>query len=388
MKIETETLDKETLAPIFKAFNLAGFRLFYVGGCVRNAILNCGPTDVDLATDATPSQMRKVAEAMRVRVIPTGEAYGTLTFQLNHRNYEITTFRKDIKTDGRRALVEFGTTLEEDAVRRDFTVNALYLDSEGVLIDPLGGIEDVKARRVRFVGDANGRIREDYLRILRFFRFYAWYGNPKKGIDLEGLASCTDLQSGLSNISKERIGLEIFKLLFAPSPASALLLMESAGILTRVLPGANASALAFLEKLERGLTPNVLRRLALIGGDRPQENLRLSNATAKQLQKLRNLSQDSKLPQEHGFVLGADSGRDSWLVRCALLGVTPTDHEQKAIINSASEIMPVKAADLVDWFEGQELGFALRKVQGIWISSNMRLKKPELIAQILKEKKQ
>ena len=143
MKLDTKSLDKDILAPVFEAFDLAGYQRLYVGGCVRNAILKCGSTDIDLATDATPSQMRKVADAMHVRVIPTGEDYGTLTFQLNHRNYEITTFRKDIKTYGRRALVKFGTTLEEDALRRDFTMNSLYLSFGGILIDPLGGIEDL-----------------------------------------------------------------------------------------------------------------------------------------------------------------------------------------------------------------------------------------------------
>lgn len=386
MKLDTKSLDKDILAPVFKAFNLAGFQLFYVGGCVRNVILKCGPTDIDLATDATPSQMRKVAEAMHVRVIPTGEDYGTLTFRLNRRNYEITTFRKDLKTDGRRALVEFGTSLEEDALRRDFTMNALYLGSEGTLIDPLSGIEDLNMRRVRFVGNASGRIKEDFLRILRFFRFYAWYGDPIKGIDSEGFAACKKLQSGLLHISKERIGSEIFKLLLAASPTSAIMSMESAGVLKSVLSGANASALPFLESLEGELKPNAIRRLALIGGPELQEQLRLSNSTARQLKQIRGISQNSELPQEHGFLLGEEGGWDSWLVRCALLGVIPSDEDRKTVTDSSTQIMPVKSADLVDWFEGQELGVALRKVQGFWVSSNMTLKKSDLIAHLLKEK--
>ena len=386
MKLNTKSLDKDILAPVFKAFDLAGFQLFYVGGCVRNAILNCGLTDIDLATDATPSQMRKLAGAIHVRVIPTGEDYGTLTFQLSHRNYEITTFRKDIKTEGRRALVEFGTSLEEDALRRDFTMNALYLSSEGTLIDPLGGIEDLNMRCVRFVGKASGRIKEDFLRILRFFRFYAWYGDPKKGIDSEGFAACKKLQSGLLHISKERIGSEIFKLLLAASPTSAMMSMESAGVLRSVLSGANASALPFLESLEGDLKPNAVRRLALIGGTELQEQLRLSNSVARQLKKIRGLAQNSELPQEHGFLLGEEGGWDSWLVRCALLGATPSEEDRKTVTDSSSQIMPVKSADLVDWFEGQELGVALRKAQDFWVSSNMKLTKAALIAHLLKEK--
>ena len=152
------------------------------------------------------------------------------------------------------------------------------------------------------------------------------------------------------------------------------------------MSGANASALPFLESLEGELKPNAIRRLALIGGPELQEQLRLSNSTARQLKQIRGISQNSELPQEHGFLLGEEGGWDSWLVRCALLGVIPSDEDQKTVTDSSTQIMPVKSADLVDWFEGQELGVALRKAQGFWVSSNMTLKKSDLIAHLLKEK--
>jgi poly(A) polymerase len=162
--------------------------------------------------------------------------------------------------------------------------------------------------------------------------------------------------------------------------------MESAGVLKSVLPGANVRALSFLESLEGELKPNAVRRLALIGGPELQEQLRLSNSTARQLKKMRRLSQNSELPQEHGLLLGEEGGWDSWLVRCALLGVTPSDHDRKTVTDSSSQRMPVKSADLVDLFKGQELGAALRKAQDFWVSSNMKLKKSDLIAHLLKEK--
>jgi poly(A) polymerase len=162
--------------------------------------------------------------------------------------------------------------------------------------------------------------------------------------------------------------------------------MESAGVLRSVLSGANASALPFLESLEGDLKPNAVRRLALIGGTELQEQLRLSNSVARQLKKIRGLAQNSELPQEHGFLLGEEGGWDSWLVRCALLGATPSEEDRKTVTDSSSQIMPVKSADLVDWFEGQELGVALRKAQDFWVSSNMKLTKAALIAHLLKEK--
>ena len=383
MKINTGNLKKDILSPLFLAFEKASFRLLYVGGCVRNSILNAGTTDVDLATDATPQHMHKLAKEMDMRAISTGEAYGTLTFRLERHNFEITTFRKDIRTDGRRAVVQFGTSLKEDAARRDFTINALYSNSQGTLIDPLGIIEDVKKQRVCFIGDAQTRIKEDYLRILRFFRFHAWFGGLKNGIDAEGLAACAKLGSGISNVSKERIGSEFFKLLAASNPAPSLSAMENSGILKHILPGANARPLSLLVDLEKGLKPDALRRLALVGGDQMQENLRLSKAIIKKIKMLRHLAQSSELPQEHGYLLGAKAGWDSWLVRCALLEKIATEDEHKKIITSASKNLPVEAADFVDLFEGSALGAVLRSAQEIWISSNMQLNKSELITQVL-----
>ena len=176
--------------------------------------------------------------------MPTGLAHGTVTVVAGGRPFEVTTFRRDVETFGRRAVVAFSTDLRDDAARRDFTMNALYVRPDGTVVDPLGGLPDLRAGRVRFVGDGAARIAEDYLRILRFFRFHAWYGDPAAGLDPDGLAACAALQDGLARLSRERVGAEVTKLLAAPDPAPAVGPMAAAGILARVLPGADAAALA------------------------------------------------------------------------------------------------------------------------------------------------
>ena len=371
MKIATEELDRAILAPIFTEFFRAGFKLLYVGGCVRNAVMAVDATDIDLATDATPPQMREIAEVLGLRVIPTGEAHGTLTFQLGKQKYEITTFR---------------TSLERDAARRDFTMNALYADATGNLIDPLGGLEDAKSHKLRFIGDADGRIAEDYLRILRFFRFWAWYGDPDQGIDADGLAACAQLQSGLDVISKERIGSELLKLLAAPNPAPALAAMETTGILAHILPGASVRGMALLVEAEKGLEPNVLRRLAMLGGDALQVNLRLGNAAARQVGQMRHHGQNSDMALAHGFALGAEHGWSSWLLRSIWLEQMPTVEDRLAVSAGAIAICPVKAVDLKGLFEGPALGAALRQAQAAWMASHMQLEKPELIMQLRAER--
>jgi poly(A) polymerase len=185
-----------------------GYRIFFVGGCVRNAVLGEPVGDLDLATDALPEQVIRLAEAAGFKAIPTGIDHGTVTVLADGVPHEITTFRHDVQTDGRHAVVAYSTDLAQDAARRDFTMNALYADPAGEVIDPLGGLPDLLARRLRFVGDPVQRIGEDYLRILRFFRFSATYGDPALGMDVDALAACAELADGIDGLSRERIGAE------------------------------------------------------------------------------------------------------------------------------------------------------------------------------------
>jgi poly(A) polymerase len=218
----------------------------FVGGSVRNELLGETVGDIDIATVETPERASALLVAKGIKVVPTGIDHGTVTAVMPTRHFEITTLRVDVKTDGRRADVAFTGDWLEDAKRRDFTINALYADADGTVHDPLGtGREDVKARRVRFIGDASARIAEDYLRILRFFRIHAWYGAGEP--DAEGLKACADAREGLRQLSGERVRDELLKIAGADKAGAAFRQMAAAGILSIVLP--EASRLDRFEKL-------------------------------------------------------------------------------------------------------------------------------------------
>ncbi|HTP76683.1 MAG TPA: CCA tRNA nucleotidyltransferase [Rhizomicrobium sp.] len=262
----------------------------FVGGAVRNALLRCEVSDVDIATPLLPEEVTRRLTAAGLGAVPTGIAHGTVTAISGATPYEVTTLRRDVATDGRRAVVAFTTDWREDAQRRDFTMNALYASAEGEVIDLVGGVADLAAGRVRFVGDAATRIREDYLRILRLFRFHAWYG--KGEIDGAALRAAAAEKAGLAQLSGERVQKELLRLLEAENPAPVLRMMAAAGILPELLPG--ALSIARLEKLaaidaEAFFKPDPVLRLAALLPDDPvlaeatAKRLRLSNADAQRL---------------------------------------------------------------------------------------------------------
>jgi poly(A) polymerase len=257
----------------------------FVGGCVRNALMDRPVADVDIATVLTPPEVITVLEAAGVRAIPTGVDHGTVTAVCGHTPFEITTLRRDVETDGRRAVVAFSTDWAEDAARRDFRLNALYADRDGRLFDYVGGgVEDALAGRIVFVGDPEIRIREDYLRVLRFFRFFAWYARGEP--DAAGLEACAALKEGLRTLSAERINAELLKLLAATDPRPAVRLMAGTSVLAVVLPE-RAPIERFEAMVEVDPDP-VLRLSALLPDDdgavlRAAERLRLSNAQRERL---------------------------------------------------------------------------------------------------------
>ena len=263
----------------------------FVGGCVRDALVGKAVADVDIATPLTPDQVIAALTAAALKAIPTGIEHGTVTAVAEGRPYEITTLRRDVETDGRRAVVAFTDDWAEDAARRDFRLNALYADAEGTVFDPTGeGVADARAGRIVFVGDAETRIREDYLRILRFFRFFAWYGRGEP--DVAGLKACADLREGLAGLSGERVSKEILKLLAAEDPRPTVRLMASTGILAVLLPEATGlkrfEALVEIETSQLFSCDPVLRLAALLPDDREAitrvaSRLRLPNATRDRL---------------------------------------------------------------------------------------------------------
>ncbi len=380
MKITGDWLSNPETQAVCTALTAGGQRILFVGGCVRNSLMGAPISDVDLATDAPPDRVIDLAKQAGLRVVPTGVDHGTVTVVSGNRPYEVTTFRRDVETDGRRAVVAFSTDITADAQRRDFTMNALYAEPDGTVIDPLQGLPDLVARRIRFVGDARARIAEDYLRILRFFRFHAWYGDPAQGLDAEGLAGCAELADGMAQLSAERIGAEVRKLLSAPDPAPAVAAMAQSGVLARILPGADARVLGPLVHLESGLPPDWRRRLAAMGtGDEIAPALRLSRADATCLAQLRRALASGDTPAQLGYHFGSDRAADAVLIRAATLASALPDNWQGDIAFGAAQHFPVRAADLPA-LRGRAVGERLAELEIRWIASGFTLSRDDLLA--------
>lgn len=358
-----------------------GNQAWFVGGCVRNALIGAPITDIDITTDATPERVTELAKAAGFHPVPTGFDHGTVTVVVEGAPFEVTTFRRDVETDGRRAVVAYASSIEEDAHRRDFTMNALYADATGTIADPLGGLPDLEARRVRFIDDAHDRIREDYLRILRFFRFHAWYGDPAQGLDREALAAIAELSDGMETLSRERVGAETKKLLAAPDPAPSVAAMVATGVLARVLPGADARALPILVHHEQalGVSPDPMRRLACLGGNDYMDRLRLSKAEARHLERLRAHIGRPDGPAALAYRLGAVEGRDVVLLNAALFETPLPDDLACALETGAAARFPVTPRDLMPAFQGPALGEKLAALETRWIASGFTLSRDDLL---------
>lgn len=378
MKVSGDWLSHPGTQGVLATLAGAGHQALVVGGCVRNAILGVPVSDVDIATDALPDRVAALCAASGYKVVPTGIEHGTLTVIAADRAHEITTFRHDVETDGRRATVAFARTVAEDAARRDFTMNALYAEADGTLRDPLGGLPDLLARKVRFVGDASDRIREDYLRILRFFRFHAWYGDPEVGMDPQALDAVASGLDGLDRLSRERVGQEMRKLLGAPDPAPAVAVAQATGVLARLLPGADSRALAPLVHLEAGLPPRWLRRLAVLGDTDAADRLRLSRAEARTLERIQAAM--TMTPEEAAFRHGAETARDAMLATAAAMGVALPPDWLSRIRHAADQRFPVRASDLMPALQGAALGQMLSVLERRWIESGFTLDRAALLA--------
>ena len=356
-----------------------GFQALMVGGCVRNDLLGLPVADVDLCTDALPENVTNIAEKAGFKAIPTGIDHGTVTVVAHHRAHEVTTFRRDLSTDGRHARVAFTTDIAQDAARRDLTINALYARADGTVIDPLGGLPDLLARRVRFVGDADARIREDYLRILRFFRFHAHFADPLGGMDAEALAACAANLDGLAGLSRERVGQEFRKLLNAPDPAPSVSAMAQTGVLGALLPGADPRALGPLVHLEGGMVPDWRRRLAVLGGGDLTQALKLSRSETRDLAALSDALSSMDSAAAIGFLLKADLGTSAVLARAAVLEQPLPENWAAEVARGAGAVFPVRAADLPG-LTGERLGQRLKSLQKIWLTSGLVADKAALLA--------
>ncbi|GAA6200723.1 CCA tRNA nucleotidyltransferase [Aquicoccus sp. SU-CL01552] len=381
-RITEDWLTDPATQAVCAALELGGAQALFVGGCVRNALMGVPVRDIDLSTDAVPERVIALAEAAGIKAVPTGIDHGTVTLVKDGIPHEVTTFRKDIETDGRRAVVAYSTRVEEDAARRDFTMNALYARSDGTVLDPLGGLPDLRARRVRFIGKAGDRIREDYLRSLRYFRFHAWYGCDDLGFDPEALAAIADNLDGLSRLSRERVGGELLRLLAAPDPAPAVAAMRSTGALGQVLPGADDRALAPLVHLEgqTGTAPDGVRRLAALGGVEAAKTLRLSRTQARVLDRMREAAAGVMTPAELGYRLKEAAARDALLLRCAWSDQPWPEGAEGDIARGAAAQFPVTARDLMPEYNGAALGKRLAELENRWIASGFAGDKAALLS--------
>lgn len=361
-----------------------------VGGAVRNALLGLPITEIDVATTALPEEVLRRVNAARFKAVPTGIEHGTVTVVVNGRPFEVTTLRQDVETFGRHARVAFGRDWRTDAERRDFTINALSLARDGTVYDYVGGLDDLAARRVRFIGDPKKRIEEDYLRILRFFRFHASYatGDP----DAEGVAACVAGRDGLDQLSRERVRMEMMKLVVAPRAAPTLVVMSDTGLLQRVLGGiAYFGAFGNIATAEAaaGLPADPVRRLGALAvaipedAERLWQKLRLSNSEHERLTAMADgwwriapatAEQEGRvLLYRLGPVRFVDRVLLAWARAGAGAGAEDAGWRKLADLPRrwTAPAFPIRAADLMARGvpRGRELGRALRTAEEEWIAA-------------------
>lgn len=390
----------ETLA-VVQALTKEGAEARFVGGCVRDAVLNRAVKDIDIATPLVPEEATRLLEAGGLKVVPTGIKHGTVTAVSAHRPYEITTLRRDVETYGRHAKVAFTDDWQADAARRDFTMNALSCRPGGELYDYFGGLKDARQGRVRFVGDAEARIREDVLRLLRFYRFLTHYGRGQP--DAAARAACRAMADQLPTLSAERLRDETLKLLTAPSPHDTLVLMHNDKVLAAYLPEATdiarLSRLVAIERRwdERVRAGDAVRRLAILLREPDlagpvAERLRFSNKDRERLVTLRapvpfTPPLDERSIRRECYKLGPELLIDRALLHWAVEG-NPDNAALERMLDAAEAwepvSLPVKGDDVLALGvpSGEAVGSLLRLVEDWWIERDFRPSREETLIRL------
>lgn len=357
---------RKDLAKLVKALGEGNAR--YVGGAVRDTLLGLEVKDVDVATPLVPEEVIARLDAADIRSVPTGIDHGTITALLPYGPVEITTLRHDVSTDGRRATVAFAQDWREDAARRDFTINALYADPATLAVfDFFEGLKDLENRRVRFIGDARQRIREDHLRILRYFRFQARFGS--KPADAEAESSCAELAGMLKGLSRERVGMEMMNLLGLADPAPTIARMEQLGVLAVIVPEADPKALVRLvtEEQRQGIAPDPIRRLAaLLPADVPlagqvASRFRLSGAQKKRLTTAAARDGETSDARCFAYRLGREQALDRLLI---------AGQDASALKDWDIPAFPLKGGEIVarGVKAGPEVARTLQAVEARWMA--------------------
>ncbi|CAB4327719.1 CCA tRNA nucleotidyltransferase [Brucella sp. 191011898] len=411
---KADWLNAKPLQALFKALNRDGGEARVVGGAVRNTLLGTGVSDVDLATTHLPEETVRLASEAGFKPVPTGMEHGTITVVVQGHPFEVTTLRRDIETNGRHAKVAFGTDWKADAERRDFTINALYVTADGTVIDQVGGLADIETRTLRFIGDAEQRIREDYLRILRFFRFFAWYGSGRP--EAEGLRASARLKDGIAQLSAERIWSEIKKLLGAPDPSRALLWMRQAGVLNLVLPESEKWGIDAIHGLVRtqsdlGWQADPLLRLeSLVPPDAARmeelgKRMKMSNAERARLEAWARADAVKPGLSEQALKKAIYRGSKQALLDRIRLAYAAARQEavgsDEAMIRAGgfarlldaaehydAPVFPVTGGDLLarGIEKGPGLGETLRSLETLWIDSGFSLDRSALLDKLDRDK--
>jgi tRNA nucleotidyltransferase/poly(A) polymerase len=398
VKIDAAWLKDRPLSDLLSVLDRDGEEARVVGGAVRNTLLGLPHGDVDVATTAVPREVMRRAEAAGFKAVPTGFDHGTVTVVIEGRPFEVTTLREDVETFGRHATVKFGSDWRRDAERRDFTMNALSLAADGTVHDYVGGLDDLKARHVRFIGDAATRIAEDYLRILRFFRFHAYYGDGHP--DAAGLHAAIVARAGLEQLSRERVRMELMKLMVAPRAVAALAVMAESGLLGQVAGGVpHLASFANMAKAEAaaGFMPDATRRLGALGvwvtedAERLWQRLRLSNAEHERLAAMgQNWWRISPAMGEAARVLIYRIGPEHFTDRVLLAWTRAQANAHDAAWRELATLparwtaptYPLKAADFIarGVEKGPVLGSALSRAEEVWISEGFPMDRKSLDA--------
>lgn len=385
-------------ARVLSLLNRDGEEARVVGGAVRNALFDLPAGDIDIATTALPNEVIRRARAAGIKSVPTGVEHGTVTLVIEAQPFEVTTLREDTETFGRKAKVAFGRDWAGDAQRRDFTINALSVGLDGVVHDYVGGLADIAARRVRFIGDPRQRIEEDYLRILRFFRIHAAFGAGE--VDRAGYLACIAGRAGLATLSAERVRMEVLKLLVADGAIGAVVAMAEAGLLQSIFGGvAYTGPFAAMIAAERhlGLNADAIRRLAALAvavtEDRKRvvTRLRLSNAEARRLDLMghrwwRLAGMDETRAKRRLYRLGAEAFRDRLLLAWARVGRDTDAARWRELATLpqrwSAPAFPLKAADFVarGIAEGPLLGHVLTLAEDAWLAADFPLDQAALAA--------
>jgi len=377
------------LRRVLDILDTSGEEARVVGGAVRNTLIGEPVHEIDVATTAPPTEVVRRAKRAGIRTVPTGIDHGTVTLLVDGHSFEVTTLREDVETYGRKAKVAFGRDWKRDAERRDFTMNALSVTRDGVVHDYVGGLADLNARHVRFIGDAVTRIEEDYLRILRFFRFHAAYGEGEP--DKPALAACIAGREGLESLSRERVQAELFKLLVAKRSVPTIDVMADAGLLVQILGGvAQPRSFDKLTQIEMTMkiAPDAIRRLGALSlfvsedAQRLFDRLRLSNGEARRLLSMSEgwwrISAEMTQAASRGLLyrIGPDNFLDRVLLSWSRSGEAAEDSHWRALAELPQRWIapsfPISASDLMarGVAKGPGLGAAMRAAEAAWVAAD------------------